>query len=105
MIPSHLSYDFYYLCNDLTFSNDMRFKRHVIFENPKSISLHAFSDAFFKSYGACFYISSVAQDDQITRYLFCSEDKVSPIKVISIPRLELLAGFTLAAGFFCNLTI
>lgn len=51
--------------------------------------LHFFSDASEKAYGTCVYIRTVTEDGNITTALLQSKTKVAPIKITTIPRLEL----------------
>jgi hypothetical protein len=55
------------------------------------IELHNFSDASERAYGCCSYIRCVNKQGQISTALLMSKSKVTPIKSISIPRLELQA--------------
>jgi hypothetical protein len=57
-----------------------------ILPNPSQCELHVFSDASEKAYGACAYIVS---DGAVN--LACSKSRVAPLKVVSLPRLELQA--------------
>lgn len=74
---------------------NIEFSRHVLCNNTKAVSLHAFSDASTKAYGACIYLRSVDQDDNVTCSLLCSKGRVAPLKTLSIPRLELLGALIL----------
>ncbi|GFS58424.1 integrase catalytic domain-containing protein [Trichonephila clavipes] len=66
--------------------------------NPKaeSIELHAFSDASEKVYGSSIYLKSISALGEVKVCLVTSKSRVSPLKQISIPRLE-LCGAVLAA--------
>jgi len=62
----------------------------------QTIQLHGFADASTKAYGACIYLRTVNELDEITVRLVCSKSRVAPLKVVSLPRLELLAALLLA---------
>jgi len=62
----------------------------------QNIQLHGFADASTKAYGACVYLRTVNELGEITVRLICSKSRVAPLKVISLPRLELLAAVILA---------
>ncbi|GFT23976.1 integrase catalytic domain-containing protein [Trichonephila clavipes] len=62
----------------------------------ESIELHAFSDASEKAYGSFIYLKSVSALGEVKVCLVTSKSRVSPLKQISIPRLE-LCGAVLAA--------
>ena len=64
----------------------------------KSVSLHTFVDASESAYGAVVYVRT-KYDDKVLISLAAAKTKVSPLKAVSIPRLELMGahlGSTLA---------
>ena len=58
----------------------------------KSAELHHFSDASYKGYGQCSYLKIIDVNDEITCSLVMGKSRVSPLKAVTIPRLELTAG-------------
>ncbi|GFY60656.1 DUF1758 domain-containing protein, partial [Trichonephila inaurata madagascariensis] len=62
----------------------------------KDIQGLGYSDASEAAYGAVVYMHCVKEDGTITTKLAGSKSRVAPIKVISIPRLELSACLLLA---------
>lgn len=54
-----------------------------------NLVLHGFSDASEQAYGACIYMVCKGLNGKITTALMCSKSRVSPLKVLSLPRLEL----------------
>ena len=56
-----------------------------------SVQLHVFCDASERGYGACIYVRTVDSAGKVDTRLIMSKSKVSPVKQVSIPRLELLA--------------
>ena len=56
-----------------------------------SMQLHVFCDASLCGYGAVAYIRTVSGDDSVNLSLVMGKSRVSPIKPISVPRLELTA--------------
>ncbi|GFX38022.1 integrase catalytic domain-containing protein [Trichonephila clavipes] len=58
--------------------------------------LLGYADASESAYGAVVYMHSVKEDGTTTTKLISSKSRVAPIKVISIPRLELSACLLLA---------
>lgn len=62
----------------------------------RSIQIHGFCDASQSAYGACIYIRSMIKNNEYRTELLCSKSRVAPLKVVSLPRLELLAAVLLA---------
>jgi hypothetical protein len=58
------------------------------------IELHGFSDASSVAYGACVYVRSISNEIQTN--LICSKSRIAPLKILTIPRLELQAALLLA---------
>lgn len=61
-----------------------------------SVELHGFCDASELAYAAVVYIRVVNAKNQVKVHLITSKTKVSPIKQLSIPRLELCGAVLLA---------
>lgn len=64
--------------------------------NDAALQLHHFSDASLQSYGFCSYIRGVNKAGSILVELLMSKCRVTPLKCISIPRLELQAALLAA---------
>ena len=60
-------------------------------ENLKKIELHHFSDASTEGYGQCSYLRLVDSRDRVNCSLVMGKARVTPLKPITIPRLELAA--------------
>ncbi|GFY35658.1 integrase catalytic domain-containing protein [Trichonephila clavipes] len=65
-------------------------------QEAESIELHAFSDASEKAYGSSIYLKSISPLGEVKVCLVTTKSRVSPLKQIYIPRLE-LCGAVLAA--------
>ena len=59
--------------------------------NDAHLELHIFSDASQTAYGCVIYLRCVGKDGCIHVSLVCSKNKLAP--TVSIPRLELQAGY------------
>ncbi|XP_046393727.1 uncharacterized protein LOC124161449 [Ischnura elegans] len=78
---------------ELPLLEKLKVPRWVDFANSRKgsmVDLHGFCDASEGGYGACVYIRTSSKTGYNV-HLLCSKSKVSPLKKISIPRLELLA--------------
>ncbi|XP_029174769.1 uncharacterized protein LOC114943355 [Nylanderia fulva] len=77
--------------------NDLSVPR-FIGENQEGarVQIHGFCDASQRAYGACLYIRRQVDGNEVQIDLLCSKTRVAPLRVISIPRLELYAALLLA---------
>lgn len=82
--------------NEIPVLNNIKITRHAICKDANHIEMHCFSDASELAYGCCIYIRSTDAHGKIHVHLFCSKTKVAPLKVITVPRLE-LCGAVLSA--------
>ncbi|GFV00423.1 integrase catalytic domain-containing protein [Trichonephila clavipes] len=76
--------------------NNISIDRCIVIHRAESIELHAFSDTSEKAYGSSIYLKSISALGEVKVCLVTSKSRVSPLKQISIPRLE-LCGAVLAA--------
>ncbi|XP_045466602.1 uncharacterized protein LOC123675299 [Harmonia axyridis] len=76
--------------------NNINIKRHVLCDNPTVVELHGFSDASERAYGACIYVVSKDNHENIFSELLCAKSRVAPQGSHSLPRLELLAATLLS---------
>ncbi|XP_029172074.1 uncharacterized protein LOC114941308 [Nylanderia fulva] len=75
---------------------EITFNRKLFANDYDNIQLHGFCDANNTGYGACIYIRSVDKYKRIVSKLLCAKSQVSPIKPVTIPRLELCGSLLLA---------
>nr|CAH7725344.1 unnamed protein product [Callosobruchus chinensis] len=69
--------------------NKLEIPRHVRWRGTISSQLHCFCDASQDAYATCIYIRSTNQEGTAMVRLLCAKSKVSPLKTLTIPRLEL----------------
>nr|CAH7726126.1 unnamed protein product [Callosobruchus chinensis] len=81
--------------DELKCFHDLNIPRQVICKKAQKVSLHGFSDASQKAYGACIYLVSENGLSKFS-YLLCAKSRLAPIKGLTMPRLELLAALLLA---------
>nr|XP_012233626.1 PREDICTED: uncharacterized protein LOC105678692 [Linepithema humile] len=80
----------------LSHLNYLKIPRRVLYDDSKHVELHGFCDASERAYGACIYIRSTnsTQDNHVR--LLCAKSRIAPLKVISLPRLELCGALLLS---------
>ena len=61
------------------------------FGEPKSIELHSFSEASIGGYGQCSYVRMVNDQQKVHCSLVMAKSRVTPLKPVTVPRLELTA--------------
>ncbi len=61
-----------------------------------SQQIHGFSDASANAYGAVVYLRTVYQSADVSIVLITSKARVSPVRPVTIPRLELTAAYLLS---------
>lgn len=61
------------------------------FGEVKLVELHSFSDASINGYGQCSYLRMVNNRDEVHCSLVMAKSRVTPLKPVTVPRLELTA--------------
>ena len=91
-LPQDIKDEFIAWRNHLVDLRKIKIPRCLLPKSPtKSIQLHVFCDASERGYGAALYIRTEDAEGIVDVRLVMSKAKVSPVKQVSIPRLELLA--------------
>lgn len=94
-LPFELLVDWLSIFRQLPDISQISIPRCVLTNEPHAaIELHGFSDASSSAYGCCIYVRSIA--NKIQSRLLCSKSRLAPLKVLSIPKLELQAALLLA---------
>ena len=77
---------------DISIPRTYAFSEHSLADSK--CELHHFSDASLDGYGACSYLRIMDQDGAVSTSLVMSKSRVTPKKLMTIPRLELAAALT-----------
>nr|CAH7735347.1 unnamed protein product [Callosobruchus chinensis] len=95
-LPSSIDSRWRQLRRELPLLNTVQIPRHVTCPSPVQVELHGFTDASTEAYGACLYLRSVSSSGELTVRLLTAKSKVSPLKSLTIPKLELCGALLLA---------
>ncbi|XP_062699648.1 uncharacterized protein LOC134284654, partial [Aedes albopictus] len=95
-LPEEIQQKWIQFRRQLPVVNEMRKPRCVIPGDAIRIKLHGYSDASKRAYGAVVYARCIAADGSISVKLVASKSRVTPIKPVTIPRLELCGAKLLA---------
>ncbi|XP_052747839.1 uncharacterized protein LOC113516532 [Galleria mellonella] len=100
-VPENIKLNWEKFINSLKSLHELRIPRYIMSDNNEIKELHIFTDASQNAYGACAYIRTYNKniDSPVTIKLLCAKSKVSPIKPVTIPRLE-LCGALLGARLY-----
>ncbi|XP_030762941.1 uncharacterized protein LOC115887615 [Sitophilus oryzae] len=82
--------------NELSNLNNIKIPRQITCKHAINIEIHGFSDASSYAYGACVYLRSQNEEGKIQTRLICAKSKIAPLKVQTIPRLELIGALLLS---------
>lgn len=82
--------------NDLAALETIQIPRYIGYTKQTSVQLHGFSDASLGAYSAVVYFRVLYEDGRVNVKIVASKTRVSPVKTISVPRLELCGAVLLA---------
>jgi hypothetical protein len=82
--------------SELHILNHFQVQRKVISHHSNVIELCGFADASDKAYGACVYVRIKSSETHYETTLLCARSRVTPLKNLSLPRLELCAAVLLS---------
>lgn len=80
----------------LSLLQEIEIERKIIIDEFTAVEIHGFCDASEKAYGACIYLRSCNKKETCLPSLLCSKSRVAPLKVVSLPRLELCSALVLS---------
>lgn len=95
-IPSPLKESFLLFLTQLKNVTSFKIPRHVILRNSIFVDIHGFCDSSQAAYGCCIYLVSQDTFGNKKSALLCAKSRVAPLKVLSIPRLELCGALLLS---------
>ena len=90
LLPDNLLAEWSSWTNELMELSCFEIPRPLRLANPTQSSLHAFSDASKDAYAAVSYLVCSYSNHPTTSRLIASKSRVSPLKSVTIPRLELM---------------
>ena len=92
-IPENISTEWENWLSQLPMLKDVKVERcyKPTNMNVTNYELHHFSDACEKGYGQCSYLRMIDVNGQVFTTLIMAKSRVSPMKTVTIPRLELTA--------------
>ncbi len=95
-IPSELSSQYVTFRKELSLLSKFSIPRPYYSQRPERLNLIGFCDASQKAYCAILYVQAI-KDSQVESVRFvCAKTRVSPLKAVTIPKLELCAAVLLA---------
>ncbi|XP_076660027.1 uncharacterized protein LOC143363307 [Halictus rubicundus] len=94
-VPLTIHSQFSEFQSDIQLLNKFTIPRCTLGAQANQVEIHGFCDASERAYGACVYLRSVDKQGQVSVHLLCAKSRVAPIKVVSLPRLELCGSLLL----------
>lgn len=95
-LPSEKAKEWHQFIEDFNSVSNICVSRCIVNPHATRIELHGFADASEKCYGAVIYCRSFSPDNTSTVKLVTSKSRVAPVKIVTIPRLELCAAVLLS---------
>lgn len=108
-VPEHIKKTWCNFVKSLPYLNNLAIPRCIKLGSTLDVTMHTFTDASEKAYGACIYVRTLAMDGSVNIRLLASKSKVAPLKPqATTPRLELcgaLLGAKLCHKILMSLTL
>ncbi|XP_025997375.2 uncharacterized protein LOC113005723 [Solenopsis invicta] len=95
-VPSDIQTQWSRYESELHTLNHLQIPRKVASQHSEVMELCGFSDASERAYGACVYVRSKLAETQYEVTLLCAKSRVTPLKNLSLPRLELCGAVLLS---------
>ncbi|XP_055941878.1 uncharacterized protein LOC129971925 [Argiope bruennichi] len=90
-LPQSIQPEWSNFVTSLKVIENLKVPRHILTESYERTVIVGYADASEAAFGAVVYMKSIMEDGTAVNKLIASKSRVAPIKVISIPRLELSA--------------
>ncbi|KAJ8930168.1 hypothetical protein NQ314_017064 [Rhamnusium bicolor] len=90
-VPPEIEKTWLQFQNSLSRLNKVTTPRNAFPKGNILTDIHCFCDASKNAYATCIYLRSVHSSGEYSVQLLCAKTKVSPLKMITIPKLELCA--------------
>ncbi|GIX67048.1 DUF5641 domain-containing protein, partial [Caerostris darwini] len=87
----------------LKYLKNIKIPRWLGVMKESNLSIHTFVDASKTAYAACIFLRSESSMGSVTVQLLQARSRITPMKTITIPRLELMAA-TIGARLFSSVT-
>ncbi|XP_054257437.1 uncharacterized protein LOC128982503 [Macrosteles quadrilineatus] len=88
-VPNDVRTKWHSFLEELPIIQELRIPRYISTSLHTAVQLHGFSDTSEKGYAAVVYLRVTDSQENTRLYLIVSKSKVAPLKIISLPRLEL----------------
>ncbi|XP_067122120.1 uncharacterized protein [Centruroides vittatus] len=95
-LPENLNYDWVNFVSSLKALDDLKITRYILTDPLQRAVLLGYADASESAYGAVVYMHCIKEDGTGKTRLIASKSRVAPLKVMTIPRLELSACLVLS---------
>ncbi|XP_055928181.1 uncharacterized protein LOC129959387 [Argiope bruennichi] len=90
-LPQSIQPEWSNFVTSLKVIENLKIPRYILIESYERTVIVGYADASEAAFGAVVYMKSIMKDGTAANKLIASKSRVAPIKVISIPRLELSA--------------
>lgn len=94
-LPREIASEWREFAENLKCLPTIKIDRWIQTKRNASIQLHLFCDASVNAFGVAAYVRNTDEHGNVTTNIIASKSKVTPIKQLTIPRLELCAAFML----------
>lgn len=96
-LPEHILKQWTPIFDELTSPVPISVPRWLkLSENKDNVELHAFCDASNLAYACCVYLRVIHEDQTVSCNLVTAKTKVAPVRITTIPRLELCGAILLS---------